>query len=125
MSPPTSPVHADQPGCNGALGADTVRVDTEAAARAFHPSPPSAEAWLARFERRGEIARGGMGSIEIVYDRRLRRELALKVVLARDPGPRELARFVLEAQVTGQLAHPGIPPVHDLGVTQRGRRRCR
>ncbi len=80
----------------------------------------------------GEVARGGMGAILRVYDDDLRRPLAMKVVLG-DPGhgsetpkpeeidQRRMARFLEEAQITGQLEHPGIVPVHELGIDDEGR----
>jgi formylglycine-generating enzyme required for sulfatase activity/serine/threonine protein kinase len=78
----------------------------------------------------GEVARGGMGVIFKVFDERLRRSLAMKVLLERradagDPdtartGPQQLVRFLDEAQITSQLDHPGIVPVHELGVDERG-----
>lgn len=84
-----------------------------------------------RYRVDGEIARGGMGSVHRVWDEDLRRELAMKRVLpasdesgddARGSRKRtRLARFVEEAQVTGRLAHPGIVPVHELGVEADGR----
>jgi serine/threonine-protein kinase len=64
---------------------------------------------------RAEIARGGMGAIYHAFDRQLGREVAIKVVI---PGGRtdvRLRRFVKEAQITGQLQHPGVPPVYELG----------
>ena len=75
-----------------------------------------------RYEIRGEIARGGMGAILDVWDRDLRRPLAMKVALevGREDG-QHLARFLQEAQVTGQLDHPGVVPVHELGVDDQGR----
>ena len=80
-----------------------------------------------RYEQRGELARGGMGLILRVWDEDLRRELAMKVVLgesgqatAGEITPKVLGRFLEEAQVTGQLDHPGIVPVHELGLDQRG-----
>ncbi len=78
-----------------------------------------------RYEVKGPINRGGMGVIYEVYDRDLRRKLAMKVV--RDSGvdarafASKLGRFLEEAQVTGQLEHPGIVPIHDLGVDALGR----
>ena len=82
-----------------------------------------------RYEAEREIARGGMGAILRVHDRDLRRELAMKVILedlgGSDPtssdAQRIRARFLEEAQVTGQLDHPGIVPVHELGLDARGR----
>jgi formylglycine-generating enzyme required for sulfatase activity/serine/threonine protein kinase len=83
-----------------------------------------------RYKIEGELARGGMGAILKIWDEDLRRHLAMKVVLAREaPGargapatdPRLLTRFLEEAQVTGQLDHPGIVPVHELGVDAEGR----
>ncbi len=84
-----------------------------------------------RYRIEGEIARGGMGAILEVFDEDLRRRLAMKVILERSaPGstdgstrvePTVLARFLEEAQVTGQLDHPGIVPVHELGLDGNGR----
>jgi len=82
-----------------------------------------------RYEVLSEIARGGMGVIFQVRDLDLRRSLAMKVLSDRaegDPGATELdsqraGRFLEEAQVTGQLEHPGIIPVHELGLDAQGR----
>lgn len=79
----------------------------------------------ARFEDRyalaGEIARGGMGAILEAKDLRLGRNLAVKVLLNPERAPAELvARFIQEAQVQGQLEHPNICPVHDLGLDALG-----
>jgi serine/threonine protein kinase/formylglycine-generating enzyme required for sulfatase activity len=84
-----------------------------------------------RYESRGEIARGGMGVIYRIWDPHLRRQLAMKVILARrevaTPEERSramrraLARFLEEAQITSQLDHPGVVPVHDLGIDDKGR----
>ncbi|WP_148590688.1 serine/threonine-protein kinase [Aquisphaera giovannonii] len=76
---------------------------------------------LGRYENLGEIARGGMGIVYRVRDGAFDRELALKVVLSRDPGPVMRSRFVEEARVTGRLQHPGIPPVHEIGELDDGR----
>ncbi|MCK5942680.1 MAG: serine/threonine protein kinase, partial [Planctomycetes bacterium] len=83
-----------------------------------------------RYRLDGELARGGMGAILKAYDEDLRRDLAMKVMLDGKGGSgatpdqvdeRSLARFLEEAQVTGQLDHPGIVPVHELGLDDGGR----
>jgi serine/threonine protein kinase len=62
-----------------------------------------------------EIARGGMGAVVRAVDCDIRREVAVKYMLDdRDFGAK--ARFVEEAQITGQLEHPNIVPIHELGV---------
>jgi hypothetical protein len=73
-----------------------------------------------KYHVQDEIARGGMGVILRVLDRDLRRETAMKVMLGGLSG-NERMRFVEEAQVTGQLEHPNIVPIHDLGVDEEGR----
>jgi serine/threonine protein kinase/formylglycine-generating enzyme required for sulfatase activity len=83
-----------------------------------------------RYKLLGEVGRGGMGAVIRVWDEDLRRTLAMKVVLgkedksARGATPpvdsRTLGRFLEEAQITGQLDHPGIVPVHELGLGSDG-----
>ena len=77
-----------------------------------------------RYDLLDEIARGGMGAILRVNDPVLHRELAMKVVLGNESGdapPQRLRRFLREARVTAQLAHPGIVPVHELNSDPDGR----
>jgi hypothetical protein len=83
-------------------------------------SPPSAPAEAYRYERGEEIGRGGMGAVEIVLDRVLLRTVAMKTMLSRPQGP-TADRFIEEAQITGQLDHPNIVPVYELGRTQQDR----
>jgi tetratricopeptide (TPR) repeat protein/tRNA A-37 threonylcarbamoyl transferase component Bud32 len=67
-------------------------------------------------------ARGGLGAIFVALDLELNREVALKQILgthADDPISR--ARFLLEAEVTGRLEHPGIVPVYGMGRYADGR----
>jgi serine/threonine-protein kinase len=67
-------------------------------------------------------ARGGLGAVFVALDEELHREVALKQILdqhADDPTSR--ARFLLEAEVTGGLEHPGIVPVYGLGTHADGR----
>lgn len=76
-----------------------------------------------RYDVIGEVGRGGMGVVLEVYDHALRRRSAMKVVRAGGGQlqMRRLARFFEEAQLTGQLEHPGIVPVHELGTDDEGR----
>lgn len=68
-----------------------------------------------------EIARGGMGKVIEVEDNDLRRSVALKVLRKEMLDRRDLVeRFLEEAQITGQLEHPNIVPVHEIGVDGRG-----
>ncbi len=67
-------------------------------------------------------ARGGLGAVFVALDAELNREVALKQILdkhADDPTSRQ--RFLLEAEVTGGLEHPGIVPVYGLGHYADGR----
>ncbi|MCA8953947.1 MAG: serine/threonine protein kinase, partial [Planctomycetes bacterium] len=65
----------------------------------------------------GEIAHGGMGLVLRARDTVLGREVAVKVLRARHRGRGNLtARFVAEAQITGQLQHPGVPALHEVGI---------
>jgi serine/threonine-protein kinase len=65
----------------------------------------------------GEIAHGGMGAILKGHDPELGSDLAVKVLLDRyQDQPDLMRRFLLEAQVSGQMQHPGIVPVYDVGM---------
>src|SRR4029077_18067422 len=67
-------------------------------------------------------ARGGLGAVFVALDAELSREVALKQILDRhadDPTSRQ--RFLLEAEITGGLEHPGIVPVYGLGTYEDGR----
>jgi serine/threonine protein kinase len=68
-----------------------------------------------------ELARGGMGAVLAASDVKLGRSVAMKVMLRRDATEEEQQRFLQEARVLGQLAHPNIVPVHDLGTDEQGR----
>ena len=68
-----------------------------------------------------ELGRGGMGRVHPATDRNLLRRVALKWLdkeLAREPMYRD--GFIAEAQITGQLEHPNIVPVHELAVSSKG-----
>lgn len=67
------------------------------------------------------INRGGMGVILQARDLRIRRTVAMKVINSKHQFSRENAlRFIDEAQLTGQLEHPNIIPVYELGIDEQG-----
>jgi hypothetical protein len=67
-------------------------------------------------------AKGGLGQVSVALDGELNREVALKEIQARyADDPESRARFLLEAEITGRLEHPGIVPVYGLGVYLDGR----
>ena len=74
-----------------------------------------------KYELRGRVGRGGMGTVWRAFDRELGREVALKVMNGPDPRPGGEARLRTEAQVLARLEHPGLVPVHDLGTLPDGR----
>ena len=74
------------------------------------------------YELLGEIGRGGMGFVYRGWDRRFDRQVAVKVLHPRYTADSPTARrFLDEACITGQLQHPGIPPVHHVGHLPDGR----
>jgi eukaryotic-like serine/threonine-protein kinase len=75
-----------------------------------------------RFQVIRPHARGGLGEVSIAFDRELNRSVALKELpasMAHDAAAQ--ARFLLEAEVTGSLEHPGIVPIYSLGRHGDGR----
>lgn len=69
-----------------------------------------------RYQLHGEIARGGMGIVLKGRDVDLGRDVAVKVLHDRHRNnPEIIRRFLEEAQIGGQLQHPGIVPVYELG----------
>jgi serine/threonine-protein kinase len=89
-------------------------VTTEEVSHEGIPTPPHLRIFA-------EFARGGMGRIHPATDRNLLRHVALKRL---DPHfaqqPFYCGGFIAEAQITGQLEHPNIVPVHELAVDERG-----
>jgi serine/threonine-protein kinase len=78
---------------------------------------PAPDVRHGRYQFLGEIARGGMGAVLKGRDVDLGRDMAIKVLLeAHRSRPEMVRRFVEEAQIGGQLQHPGIVPVYELGT---------
>ncbi len=74
-----------------------------------------------RFNPRELHARGGLGAVFKAHDEELNREVALKKIREeRAHDPQSQARFLREAEITGQLEHPGIVPVYSLSRADDG-----
>ncbi len=102
------------------IGIGSSLPDEETAGESFSLGQSSSEGGRFRLIRRH--ARGGIGMVFVALDSELHREVALKQMLpqhADDLSSR--ARFLLEAEVTGRLEHPGIVPVYGLGTNDQGR----
>jgi serine/threonine-protein kinase len=75
----------------------------------------------ARYELDEELGHGGMGEVIAARDGQIGRGVAIKRMRAKDPTPRQVARFMREARIQGRLEHPSIVPVHELGRDVDGR----
>ncbi len=84
------------------------------------PNPINQETAGSRYIIDKEMARGGMGVVLRAIDRDIRREVAIKYLLNQTDA-KDKVRFVEEAQITGQLEHPNIVPIHELGVDSQKR----
>jgi serine/threonine-protein kinase len=86
------------------------------------PSPAGPEtlptSWSAALRDRYVLARlhatGGIGRVWLARDEELGRPVAVKDLRPERTDPAARARFLEEAQITGQLEHPGVVPVYDL-----------
>src|SRR4051794_392018 len=114
------PEEASQPAVSSRRQASVV--PPHSGERRSVPALPGNDLWAGRIRVLGELGSGAMAKVLRGYDTKLRREVALKVTrLPRGELPRdELARFAEEAQITAQLEHPNVVPVHDLGTAPDG-----
>lgn len=79
------------------------------------PSPTGTE----RYALKRLLAHGGLGQVWLAYDRQLQRDVAYKQVLGKWAStPHVVEQLRQEAIVTGQLEHPGVVPVHDVGFDE-------
>jgi tetratricopeptide (TPR) repeat protein/tRNA A-37 threonylcarbamoyl transferase component Bud32 len=101
-------------GSGSTEGGDADRTDSYAA------GTPTADGQ--RFRALRPHASGGLGAVFVALDAELNREVALKQILPRHADdPTSRTRFLIEAEITGGLEHPGIVPVYGLGTDDGGR----
>lgn len=82
---------------------------------------PTSTLDLPRYQRLRAVARGGLGQVWLANDQHLGRDVAVKEMLPQaQQSPQAVDRFVREAQITGQLAHPGIVPIYELSRNEDG-----
>ncbi len=99
-------------------GAVTV-VDSHRRARVSAVSPIALPS--GRFNDEGELGHGGRSKVHLIYDKTLLRRSAMKVLSARlQPFLEDRQRFIEEAQISGQLDHPNVIPIHELSLTPDG-----
>jgi eukaryotic-like serine/threonine-protein kinase len=94
---------------------------SDSAPVAVDPSPTSFGSNRDRYEDRRSLGEGGMGEVILCKDKWIGREVARKVAHVKSgsrPGVQQ--RFLREVRVQGQLEHPGIVPVYDLGLAPDG-----
>jgi WD40 repeat protein/serine/threonine protein kinase len=106
-----------------AAGDDTVRAPVSNSAGPTSSPPDLGEPFRpivpSEWTVQKEIARGGMGRVVRVYDRRLRRTVAIKEILSPDGD--QLRRFEREVLITARLQHPAIVNLHTAGRWPDGR----
>ena len=103
---------------SAAQGAVTINPGSGVVSGQAEPKAPASQNEAGHYTRGREIARGGMGAILEANDRLLGRTVAMKVVLGESASEDARMRFVREATVLGQLEHPNIIPIHELGTDE-------
>ncbi len=84
-------------------------------------SPPPLPAGLAdRFACEGRLGRGNFGTVLRAMDRRLGRQVAIKLLDGSRIHPEDRVRFLREARLTAEISHPGVVRVLDSGGTEDG-----
>jgi eukaryotic-like serine/threonine-protein kinase len=79
--------------------------------------PLSSGTKLGPYEILAPLGAGGMGEVYRARDARLKRDVAVKVLPASFSADADrLRRFELEAEATGQLNHPNILAIYDVGT---------
>ncbi len=85
------------------------------------PAPLDERGFGERYHSRSVLGEGGMGEVRLCRDRRIGRDVAMKIIRPGSGSRSDLRlRFEREARVQGQLEHPAIVPVYDLGIGEDG-----
>jgi serine/threonine protein kinase len=102
-------------GCDATLPIDQIAAP-QGSAQAYHLTNGQ------RFQLIRPHASGGIGQVWLARDSELQRDVAIKEIQPRFAEQAEQrARFLLEAEVTGNLEHPGVVPIYSLGKNAEGR----
>jgi eukaryotic-like serine/threonine-protein kinase len=116
--PPSGPARVTEP---APAAADPYATQDHVGQETASPHEPSIALGM-RFRVLRHLARGGLGEVFVAVDQELGREVALKEIQSHHADhPDNRARFILEAEITGGLEHPGIVPVYGLGAYPDGR----
>ena len=73
-----------------------------------------------RYEKMRRLGAGAVGEVSLVKDNDIRRLVAMKRIKGDKKEAAYLMRFIEEVQTVGQLEHPNIVPIHDVGLDQDG-----
>lgn len=89
--------------------------------QATQPQPLNAPSAKDRYRLIDNFAHGGLGNIWRAEDTAIHRQIAFKELLPKALKNRvAVEQFLEEAQITGQLEHPGIVPIYDMGHQEHG-----
>ncbi|KAF0240482.1 MAG: hypothetical protein FD180_4917, partial [Planctomycetota bacterium] len=116
LRPLEEPPEAARPGETPATLLGPTVLGSPSTARPAAPASAPPERF-GRYELRGQIGRGGMGTVYRAFDTQLKREVALKILRVQ-PGDRseQFLRFRREAEAAARLRHPNLVVTYDLGV---------
>ena len=100
----------------------TLDAEDDSTSSMVAPDAPQGALIAERYRDLGPLGIGGMGEVRRVWDTRLARSTAMKIIrVEKRDQARAVERFVREAHTTGRLQHPGVVPVHDMGQLSDGR----
>ena len=73
-----------------------------------------------RFDNVSALGSGAAGDVLLAHDKDVRRNVAIKTLKKEIHDPKIIGRFVEEIRTVGELEHPNIPPIHDVGINAEG-----